>query len=109
MSTEDPLQGLTPLELAAKSIKAREIDWLVFTRMPLEDFYFQAWRLYFNMMLRDDISDAAASALLKELRNRRFTNGDLTAAGDAILLKARRWPHLADFMQHKDESVPSDD
>lgn len=107
--TDDPLRGLTPLEIAAKSIETRGLDWSTFSEKAIEDFYFTAWRLYFNLMLRDEISDMQAIAMLRELRNRRFTNGDLSAAGDLILQKSRRWPHLADFLVVKDASVHSDD
>lgn len=103
--TDDPLKGLTPLELAAKSITARGKDWMWFQRLPLEEFYFTAWRLYFNLMLRDEISDVMAAAMLKELRNRNFTNGDMSAAGDMILQTCRRWPLLVDFLKAKDPTV----
>lgn len=103
--SEDPLKGLTPLELAAESIETRKIDWPTFAARPLEEFYWSVWRLYFNLMLRDEINDLQAAAMLKELRNRKFTNGDLSVAGDAILGKNRRWPVLADFVATKDQTV----
>lgn len=101
--------GLTPLELAAKAIKADGIDWRAFQRRKLEDWYFQSWRLYFNLMLRDEVGDPMAMAILKELRNRNFTNGDLETAGEHILTKCRRWPHLVDFLQGKDPTLPGDE
>ena len=52
--SEDPLKGLTPLELAAESIESRKIDWATFSAKPIEDFYWSVWRLYFNLMLRDE-------------------------------------------------------
>lgn len=103
--SEDPLKGLTPLELAAQSIETRKIDWQTFTTKPVEEFYWSVWRLYFNLMLRDEITNEQAAAMFKELRNRRFTNGDLSVAGEIILGKNRRWPVLADFMATKDTTV----
>jgi hypothetical protein len=101
----DAADGLTPLELADKFIKSEQKDWRWFQRRPLDVWYFEAWRLYFNLMLRDEISDAQARAILKELKQRQFTNGNLEAAGDHILTRCRRWPHLVDFTQGKDPTL----